>query len=123
MAGDRPIVLVCSDDESVGQALRFVLQLDGVDVRVCKDGPALLASPELAQSQFLVLQHCPPRLDGCALLGAARERGALAPAILLVSLLNAALQQRVGAAACKIFEWPVLDNRLVDAILGCLHGF
>ncbi|HTQ71336.1 MAG TPA: response regulator [Acidocella sp.] len=123
MAAIRPVVLVYSDDEPIGHALRFVLRMEGVDVQLCPDAGALLASPALAQAHCLVLKDNLPVLDGCALLRAAREKGADAPAILLVSRQTLAVTARAAEAGMWIvLERPILDNRLVDAIMSCLPG-
>jgi FixJ family two-component response regulator len=110
--------LVHSRDEAVGHALRFTLALDGVEVHVYQEAGALLSSPVLKACHCLVLHDDPPRTDGCALLELLRQHGALAPAILLVGLLTAALQARAEAAGFwLVLEWPILDNRLIEAIL------
>jgi hypothetical protein len=47
-----------------------------------------------------------------------RQHGALAPAILLVGPLTAALQARAEAAGFwLVLESPILDTRLIEAIL------
>ncbi len=123
MAVTRPVVLIYSDNEPVGHALRFVLELEEVEVRLCRDAAALLASPALARAHCLVLHDNPPLLDGCALLRAAREKGAMGPAILLVSILTPAVRARATKAGIwVVLEKPVLDNRLVDAVMNCLPG-
>lgn len=121
MAEAGPVVLIYSDDEPVGQALRFVLGMDGVDVRLCPDAASLLASPVLREAHCLVLKDGPAGVDGCALLRAARARGARAPAILLVSLFTASLGARAAEAGVwLVLERPIMDNRLIDAIMDCV---
>ncbi len=121
MAVIRPVVLIYSDDEPVGHALRFVLEMEGVDVQLCPDGAALLACSVLAKAHCLVLHDSPPLLDGCALLRAAREKGAVAPAILLVGAKTQAVNARAAEAGMwVVLEKPILDNKLVDAIVSCL---
>jgi FixJ family two-component response regulator len=123
MAVIRPVVLIYSDDEPIGHALQFVLQLEGVDVQLCADSAALLASPSLTRAHCLVLKDNLPLLDGCALLRAARRKGAVAPAILLVSTETPAVKARAAEAGMwLVLERPILDNRLVDAVMSCLPG-
>lgn len=121
MAVTRPVVLVYSDDEPVGHALRFVLRMEGVEVELCPDHAALLASPALAQARCLVLQDDPHHSDGCALLRAARQKGAMAPAILVVSVLTATVRVRAREAGVwLVLEQPILDRSLLDAVMSCL---
>lgn len=121
MAVIRPVVLVYSDDEPIGHALRFVLEIEEVEVKLCPDAASLLASPALAGAHCLVLTDQTPVLDGCALLRAAREKGAVAPAILLVNRQTQALAERAAEAGMwLVLERPVMDGRLVEAILSCL---
>lgn len=121
MAVSRPVVLIYSDDEPVGHALRFVLEMEGVDAWLCPDAAAVLSSAALTEACCLVLKDNPPLLDGCALLRAARRRGATAPAILLVNAQTPATRARAGEAGVwLVLERPILDSSLVDAVMSCL---
>lgn len=123
MARSRPFVLICSGDESIGQSLRFVLTLEGVDCAVSTHPEAFLAAPGVAAAHCLVLEDNSCGQDGCALLMAARRLGAQGAAILLTGRLTPALRKRAEEAGVwRVFEKPVLDNALVEAILSRMPG-
>lgn len=121
MAEVWPIVLVYSDNEPLGHALRFVLHIEEVEVQLCPDAGALLSSQALLRTHCLVLKDHPPLLDGCMLSREARSMGARAPTILLVDAATAQVRARAAAAQIwLVLEKPVLDNSLIEAIMSCL---
>ncbi|MDE8346612.1 MAG: hypothetical protein POH28_10640 [Acidocella sp.] len=107
MAGTWPVVLIHSNDEPIGHALRFVLQMEKVCAQLCPDATALRDSPGLLQAHCLVLLYHPPVVDGCELSCVARRKGALAPAILLVD----AATPRVKAQAAATGIWRYWRSR------------
>lgn len=123
MAESRPLVLVHSDEEPVGQALRFALALEGVEVRLCASESLLLARQDLSLAVCLVLRHAPPRLDGCALAALARRAGAVARVVLLAPCLSPQMQAQARAAGVwLVLETPVQGDVLVESIVACLPG-
>ena len=62
MAGAWPVVLIHSNDEPIGHALRFGLQMQKVCAQICPDAAALLDSPALLQAHCLVLLYHPSEL-------------------------------------------------------------
>jgi FixJ family two-component response regulator len=123
MAEARPLVMVVNDDEAMRDSLRFVLQLDGAEVRLHADGAGLLDDPALARTACLVLKEHLPDIDGFEVLGRLRSQGITAPAIFLSSLASAALRRRAARAGVwLVLEKPILDDALVDAVAAVLRG-
>ncbi|EKM99373.1 MULTISPECIES: transcriptional regulator [unclassified Acidocella] len=123
MAESRPLVLVHSDEEPVGQALRFALALEGVEVGLCASGSALLARRDLSLAVCLVLRHAPPQLDGCALAALVRQAGVAARVLLLAPSLSPQMQAQARAAGVwLVLETPVQGDVLVETIVACVPG-
>jgi FixJ family two-component response regulator len=122
MAQGPPLVMVVDDDAAVRDALQFVLRVEGVDVRTHADGPALLASLELPGAACLILKENLPLMGGCEVLRQVRARNLSPWAILLTGTVTPALRMRAEAVGVwLILEKPLMDNRLVDAVLGVLR--
>jgi FixJ family two-component response regulator len=116
--------MIVDDDAAIRDALQFVLQLEGVEVRGHADGPALLANQDLSRAGCLILKDCMPAMDGCELLKRVHEQNLSPPAILLAGAVTPALRARAEEAGIwRILEKPILDGRLVDAVSYALSQY
>lgn len=121
MLPELPIICVVDDDAAVRNALKFALEVEGLDVRVY-DGPvSLLNDPNMPPCGCLVIDYRMPVMDGLELIGLLRNRGIDAPAILVTSRANKDLlaqAQRLGVG--WLLEKPLSDNALLESIHSAL---
>jgi len=110
-------VLVVDDDEAVRQSLKFVLELEGLDVRLYEGGAQLLRDAALPRTGCLVVDYCMPGMDGLQLVGHLRDRDVALPAILVTGRPSSALRRRaVDAGFSRVVEKPFEDGSLLDGI-------
>ena len=109
-------VLVVDDDEAVRDSLKFLLQLEGLDVRLYKDGAGLLEET-LPERGCLVVDYQIPGLNGLELIACLRGRKVGLPAILITGRGSADLRARAAQAGFRaVLEKPFHDASLVDGI-------
>jgi FixJ family two-component response regulator len=117
MADRKHLVLLVEDDQAVREALQFVLELEGLSVRVHDRSDGLLADPELEHADCVVLDDRNWGMDGFELLSRLRDRDVSVPSIMLVGHLTKRLRDRASAAGVSlILEKPLMDNALHDHI-------
>ncbi len=123
IADSRPLVMVVNDDDAMRDSLRFLLRLEGAEVRLHGDGSSLLADPDLKMAACLVLKDHLPDIEGLALLAQMLAGGVLVPAILLTGAATSAMRHNAArAGVLLVLEKPILDDRLVDAVTSMLRG-
>jgi FixJ family two-component response regulator len=122
MAEGPPLVMVVDDDAAIRDALKFVLRLEGVEVRAHATGAALLADSALSRAFCLILQDGLPEMDCGEVLRRVRALRLSLPAILLASVASPALRARAAAEGVwLVLEKPIMDNRLVEAVTQLLQ--
>ncbi|WP_345970421.1 response regulator transcription factor [Methylorubrum rhodesianum] len=110
-------VLVVDDDEAVRHSLKFVLELEGLDVRLYEDGAGLLRDAALPHMGCLVVDYWMPDMDGFQLVGRLRDRNVDLPAILITARPSFDLQRRAADAGFRrVVEKPFEDSSLLDGI-------
>ncbi len=121
MLSNLPVICVVDDDAAVRSALKFALEVEGLDVRVY-DGPvSLLNDPNLPPCGCLVIDYRMPVMDGLELLGVLRSRGIDAPAIMITGRINKELRGRVERLGVhRLIEKPLSDSALLDSIQSAL---
>jgi len=120
---ENPIVAVVDDDPAVCNSLKFSLELEGFKVRIYGSGAALLRAGDLEGCNCFLIDQKMPGLSGLETIATLRNRGFLAPAILIISEPSAVLSTRAAAAKVPIVEKPFLGNALVDRIReACANG-
>ncbi len=114
-------VLIVDDDAAVRSALKFVLEVEGLEVRLY-DGPvALLAETELPAHACLIVDYLMPGMDGLNLVDRLRERQVGLPVILITARISDDLSRRAERAGVKrILEKPLSDSKLIDSIYSAL---
>ena len=119
----QAIVLVIDDDQAVRDSLKFALELEGLSVHVCAAGAELLAHPELAAAQCLLLDYKMPGMDGLGVLGRLAELHINVPVILMTGHLTETLRRRATKAGVRhIVEKPFLDGALVTTLHAVLDA-
>ncbi len=114
-------VLVVDDDEAVRDSLKFVLELEGLDVRLYEGGARLLGEAKLPEAGCLVVDHHMPGMDGVELVGQLRGRKVGLPVILITGRCTKALRARAAQAGIRqVVEKPFEDCALLDGIRDAL---
>jgi two-component system, LuxR family, response regulator FixJ len=121
--GANRIILVVDGDSAVIDSLKFMLGVEGFEVRayrnvheVLNNVNELLNEDDLAASSCLVVDYHLPTMNGLELVAQLRDRRILIPAILVTSLPSEDLRNRAAAAGVSIVEKPLLASHLFDSI-------
>ena len=116
----RPVIVV-DDDDAVRNSLKFVLELEGLSVRVFKSGAELLAVPKLWQIGCFVIDYNMPGMNGIELVDHLRQRRIDCPAILIVSQVSDDLHGRATRSGFRVVLESLLhDGELLDSIHAAL---
>jgi two-component system response regulator FixJ len=123
MPNRKNVIIVVDDDKAVRDALKFSLQLDGMDVHVCDGADSLLKYPDLDAAACLVVDYRMPDVDGFALSEELSARGVSVPRILITAPVSSALRRRAEAAGFfAVLEKPLLDNILLQNVHAAIGG-
>ena len=120
-----PTVLVVDDDPAVRNSLKFMLGVEGFQVRTYQDAEELLQAHELPDDACLVVDQILPGMTGLDVIDALRLREGSFPAILITTHLTGPLRKRAAGLGVQIIPKPLLDDVLVKAIqeaLACSKG-
>ena len=118
----RNVMLVVDDDSAVGNSLKFVLEVEGFQVRVFSSAEELLDEDSLPDASCLVVDYYMPGMNGLELVAHLRDRNVLIPAILITPAPSDNLRNRAAAAGVPIVEKPLLGSRLLDSIREAFDG-
>ena len=114
-------VIVVDDDDAVRNSLKFALELEGLSVRLFKDGAALLAEQHLPPNGCFVIDYNMPGMTGIELVKKLRQRHIESPAILIASQVTDELNGRATRSGFrKVLEKPLHDSDLLDSIHAAL---
>lgn len=116
-------IFVVDDDEAVRNSLKFVLELEGLDVRLYDDAAHLLCEAGLPGTGCLVVDYQMPNMNGVELIGRLRDRHIGLPAILVTGCLTEDLRRRAAQAGFRqVVEKPFEDGTLLASIRDALSG-
>lgn len=114
-------VIVVDDDEAVRNSLKFALELEGLTVRVFKDGAELLSEHDLPQNGCFVIDYNMPGMTGIELVNRLRQSRSDCRAILIASRISGDLYARAEQSGFRsILEKPLHDSELLDSIHAAL---
>jgi two-component system, LuxR family, response regulator FixJ len=114
------IVLVI-DDAAVRGALKFVLEVEGLTVRLYDDLAAMLAKPDLAGCGCMVVDYDMPSMDGLELVEILRAREIAIPVIMITGHTDKELRHRAAKAGVhQILQMPIMDSALLDGVFSVL---
>lgn len=117
MTQDSDVVLIVDDDAAVRTALKFALELEGIEVRLYEGPAALLADPGHLRCRCLVIDYRMPVMDGLELVERLRAHGFNVPVIMITGRANKELHRRATRAGIhRLLEKPLADGALLDAI-------
>jgi len=101
------------DDRAVRDALKFVLELDGMAVQTWESGVLMLRDGDLLAADCMVLDCKMPDLDGFAVVRALADRQVKLPIIMITAPVTDAIRR----LAQSIGVYCVLEKPLLDGIL------
>jgi FixJ family two-component response regulator len=115
------VVLLVDDDAAVRSALRFALEVEGFEVRDYDSPVALLSDRNMPPLGCFVIDYRMPVMDGLELVAVLRERGVVAPAIIITGRTNKGLEDQAAKLGVRqVLEKPLSDGALVAAIRSAL---
>jgi FixJ family two-component response regulator len=110
-------VFLVDDDAAVRDSIRTLLECCGLEVHDYASGPDFLADPRSSGPGCLITDVHMPGMNGLALIDAMRVRARRLPVIVITGRADPRLVARLkNAGACAIFEKPVDDTALLEAI-------
>ena len=115
--GERRLVSIVDDDESVRESLPYLLKSFGFEVRAFGSAEEFLASASLARTGCLVLDIAMPGLTGPDLQLELRRRNVVIPIVFITARSDDKLISellRRGATACLIK--PFTETAIVEAV-------
>jgi len=119
MPDRREIVFIVDGDQAVRDALRFVVELDGMAVRTCSSCTEMLAHPELDTGCCAVIDGKTLGRDGAEILAKLELVRDTLPIVLITDHVSRRLfQPAISAGLFLIVDKPVLD----DALLRCIRS-
>lgn len=114
-------ILIAASDRVLADSLRFSLELEGYDAKLCDERSLIPALAEQTPRLLVLDQDVFMRLDGRD--GAASLRHIGIPMVLMVSQKTQRVMERAKAAGVsQVVEKPLLGGVLFDAIRNTLDG-
>ncbi len=111
------MIVLVEDDAPVRRSVKLLLSMRDHDVRDFGTGREALTIELDERQTCLIADYLLPDMDGVTLLGAFRERGWKAPAIMITGLYHPTLAQRAyNAGYVTLFEKPFAHDELIDAV-------
>lgn len=111
------MILLVEDDAPVRRSIKLLLSMRNYDVRDCRTAEDALKLDMSGDQTCLIADFILPDMDGISMLGALREHGWNAPAIMITGCYNATLPQRArDAGYVAVFQKPFEHDELVDAV-------
>jgi FixJ family two-component response regulator len=116
MADGRDVVFIVDADHAVRDSLRFILEVEGMDVRACGDTAELFAHPELSTGCCAVIDG-KTLSDGPDVLERLELRRDILPVVLIADHVSRRLLSRtIAAGLFPVVDKPVLDDTLLRCI-------
>ncbi|WP_027132684.1 response regulator transcription factor [Geminicoccus roseus] len=114
-------VIIVDDDDAVRSSLKFVLELEGLDVQAYQGGREVLADAAALPADCLVVDYFMPAMTGIELIDELHRRLVHIPAILITARADADMRgQAARAGFHAVLEKPLSDEALIDTIRSLL---
>lgn len=114
------ILILVDDDAAVLNALKFVFEVDGFEVRAYPNAESLLRERKFPQAGCLILDYRLPGRNGLELLHLLRGLGVCMPAVLITTGTPEA-RVKAEAARVPLVEKPLLTTALMETVRGLLN--
>jgi FixJ family two-component response regulator len=121
-ANGRHVILVVDDDVAVRNSLKFLMEVEGFEVRAYANGNELLNEDSLPSSSCLVVDYHMPGIDGLGVVAVLRDRRILIPAILMTANPDENMRKQAAAAGIRIIEKSLLGTYLLDSVHEAFEG-
>jgi two-component system, LuxR family, response regulator FixJ len=118
----KPVILVVDDDAAVRNSLKFMMEVEGFEVRAYSNAHELLSEDNLPDSSCLVVDYHMPAMNGLGLVAVLRDRRVSIPAILMTAHPDENMRKQAAAAGIPIVEKPLLGTRLLDSVREAFDG-
>ena len=112
-------ILIADDDSNIALALRFLMEMDGYQVRVVADGDAALAAVEKHRPDIVILDVMMPRRSGIEVCAAVRADPAIASTrIIMLSARGMDRERRRGlrAGADEYITKPFSTHEVLERV-------
>jgi FixJ family two-component response regulator len=110
----KPMVVVVDDDPAVRSSLAFLLETEGIDVRVYETAAQLLIA--VPSAACFIIDYRLPGMNGLDLLAELRRRQITSPAILITTHPSAAVRERAAVTGTVVIEKPLLGEALFQEV-------
>jgi signal transduction histidine kinase len=120
---DKPKILVVEDERDVAKVISINLQLEGMDVTECHDGPSAIVKIEEEVPDCVVLDVMLPKISGWDILKYIKSKPETAniPVVMVTAKVGERDQLRgLGAGAVKYITKPFSPVALTEAIKSVL---
>jgi len=111
---------VIDDDSAIRNSLRFLLEIEGFQVRLYPTAHDLLAEEDTPSFGCLVIDYKLPDMNGLELIASLRRRDVTLPAILITTNPPAPVRERAALAGVPVVEKPLLNETLMHGIRAAL---
>jgi FixJ family two-component response regulator len=118
---EKTDIALVIDDTAVRGALKFVLEVEGLNVRLYDDLAAMLANADLARCGCMVVDYGMPSMDGLELVEILRARNIAIPVLMITGYADKELRNRAAKAGVhRLLLMPIMDGSLVDGVFSAL---
>ncbi len=120
MASKR--VLIVDDEENIGRSLRLILEREGYAVSLCGSRTEFLAHPDVVRADAFLFDVRLPDGSGIDLLRSVRQRGSVAPAIMISG--HGTISDAVDATRSGAFDFlekPLSRDKVLVALKNALE--
>jgi len=122
MPEKKDVVLVI-DDAVVRNALKFLLEIVGLNVRPCETLAATLAIVAGGRCGCVVLDERVPAVDAIRLLEELRRQAEAIPVIVLSPRLDPVSRDRsLKAGVHRVLDFPIVDRSLLETVLAACEA-
>jgi FixJ family two-component response regulator len=117
-----PVVYVVDDDTDVLGSLRFLLEIDGFDVRTFRSGTALLNGIATGEADCYVIDYKMPAMSGIDLASRLRSRDIDTPIILMTGYPDENIMEKSAAVGIRhVLLKPHIEESLAVRIRGAIQ--
>ena len=110
----KPVILVVDDDSAIRDSLKFMMEVEGFEVRTYSNAHEVLSEDSLPAFSCLVVDYHMPAMNGLGLVAVLRDRRISIPAILMTAHPDESMRTRAAAAGIAVVEKPLLGRCLVE---------